>query len=208
MRVPLRPTDSLIRVSNALKNSSEPIDVIPNKRLTWLQNGRPVIYLLIDGIFSIYRLVDGILLGTLHQPHVLGFEAMFHAINANAIKTETKCTIVKVPVDDAIKIIESADLWRDVAAILSYHTNMMVHRDLQLINKRTNIVVHYFLQEMHELNRDFNVNILKYIQDRTGLSRSSILNVIYDLKKEKIISYDRGGYGLKVLNMDAFNNYI
>jgi DNA-binding IscR family transcriptional regulator len=38
------------------------------------------------------------------------------------------------------------------------------------------------------------ISILDYIQDRTHLSRSSILNVLSALKKGKYIQFIRGGY--------------
>ncbi|MCP6547610.1 helix-turn-helix domain-containing protein, partial [Klebsiella pneumoniae] len=38
------------------------------------------------------------------------------------------------------------------------------------------------------------VSILEYIQDRTHLSRSSILNVLSALKKGGYIAFARGGY--------------
>ena len=38
------------------------------------------------------------------------------------------------------------------------------------------------------------ISILDYIQDRTLLSRSSVLNVISALKKGQYIDFKRGGY--------------
>lgn len=38
------------------------------------------------------------------------------------------------------------------------------------------------------------VSILDYIQDRTHLSRSSVLNVVSALKKGGYIDFERGGY--------------
>jgi DNA-binding IscR family transcriptional regulator len=44
-----------------------------------------------------------------------------------------------------------------------------------------------------EENR-LRVSMLEYIQDRTHLSRSSILNVLSALKKGGYIEFARGGY--------------
>ncbi|MBR7336892.1 Crp/Fnr family transcriptional regulator, partial [Klebsiella pneumoniae] len=43
--------------------------------------------------------------------------------------------------------------------------------------------------------------ILEYIQDRTLLSRSSILNVLSALKQGEYISFKRGGYLLEVRHL-------
>ena len=44
-------------------------------------------------------------------------------------------------------------------------------------------------------------SILDYIQERTHLSRSSILNVMFALKNGGYIDIKRGGYLLEVINL-------
>ncbi|MNC48577.1 putative DNA-binding transcriptional regulator [compost metagenome] len=45
------------------------------------------------------------------------------------------------------------------------------------------------------------VSILDYIQERTHLSRSSILNVMFALKSGGYIEIKRGGYLIEVINL-------
>ncbi|WP_202301807.1 helix-turn-helix domain-containing protein [Dryocola clanedunensis] len=103
----------------------------------------------------------------------------------------------------AEQTIERFGLWRDVAELLSFHNNSMLYRDMQIVNQRTYPIVCYYLLELDRLPEATKerVNILSYIQERTGLSRSSILNIISSLKTDKCINFERGGYKLKVYGL-------
>lgn len=61
-------------------------------------------------------------------------------------------------------------------------------------------MIRSYLQEMILLPDEVRMRttILEYIQDRTLLSRSSILNVLSALKQGKYIAFKRGGYLLEV----------
>ena len=52
------------------------------------------------------------------------------------------------------------------------------------------------LQEMSQLPEEtrMRISILDYIQERTHLSRSSVLNVLSALKNGNYIEFKRGGY--------------
>jgi len=57
-------------------------------------------------------------------------------------------------------------------------------------------VIRSYLQEMVLLPEEarMRTSMLEYIQDRTLLSRSSILNVLSALKQGQYIAFKRGGY--------------
>ncbi|MEJ5074150.1 helix-turn-helix domain-containing protein [Enterobacter ludwigii] len=200
---PKRPDEAIEILINALTPLGERIDIIARKRVGWGTQEKPYIYLCIEGEVSVLRISDGLLLGSTSERHVLGFTEMFCPIRSNLIRAETKCTMIRVDARLAIGEIERLSLWRAVAELATYHTTYMVYRDMQIVNQRTPPVVHQYLQELDQLpeERKYRVNILNYIQERTGLSRSSILNVVSSLKKKKYIDYERGGYQLKINNL-------
>lgn len=200
---PKRPDEAIESLINALTPLGERIHIIARKRIGWGTPEKPYIYLFIQGEVSVLRISDGLLLGTTSEPHVLGFTEMFCPIRSNLIRAETECMMIRVDAKLAILEIERLGLWRAVAELAIYHTTHMVYRDMQIVNQRTPPVVHQYLQELDQLpeERKYQVNILNYIQERTGLSRSSILNVVSSLKKKKYIDYERGGYQLKINNL-------
>ncbi|MFG6655227.1 helix-turn-helix domain-containing protein [Scandinavium sp. M-37] len=200
---PKRPDKAINTLINALQPLGDRIQVIARKRIGWGTREKPYIYLVVEGEVSVLRLSDGLLLGSTCEPHVLGFTEMFWPIRSNQIRAETESTLIRVDAKQAVSEIERLNLWRAMAELSIYHTTYMVYRDLQIVNQRTPPVVYQYLQEMDQLPEEqkHRVNILSYIQERTGLSRSSILNVVSWLKKHKYIDYHRGGYQLRINNL-------
>ncbi|MDM4527389.1 helix-turn-helix domain-containing protein [Klebsiella michiganensis] len=88
------------------------------------------------------------------------------------------------------------DVWENVASLLSYHTAYLFYRDALVVQQRTYAVIRNHLQEMGQLPEEtrMRVSILDYIQERTYLSRSSVLNVLSALKSGNYIAFKRGGY--------------
>ncbi|MFP2422825.1 helix-turn-helix domain-containing protein [Pseudescherichia vulneris] len=200
---PKRPDKAINILINALQPLGDRIQVIARKRIGWGTREKPYIYLVVEGEVSVLRLSDGLLLGSTCEPHVLGFTEMFWPIRSNQIRAETESTLIRVDAKLAVSEIERLNLWRAMAELSIYHTTYMVYRDLQIVNQRTPPVVYQYLQEMDQLPEEqkHRINILSYIQERTGLSRSSILNVVSWLKKHKYIDYHRGGYQLRINNL-------
>ncbi|WP_202302081.1 helix-turn-helix domain-containing protein [Dryocola clanedunensis] len=200
---PKRPDEAIASLINALMPLGERINVTSRKRIGWRTKETSYLYLLLRGEISVLRISDGLLLGTTNLPHVFGFTEMFSPMGCNMLRAETDCTLMCIDTALVLPEIDKQELWREVAELCSYHTANMLLRDLKIVNQRTPPVVHNYLQELDRLpaDRKYRVNILNYIQERTGLSRSSILNVVSTLKKNNYIDYERGGYQLKINNL-------
>jgi CRP-like cAMP-binding protein len=200
---PSRPTAAIERLIAILMPLGETVDIAPKKRLAWSAGGNSSVYLFLSGELSVSRVTDGILVATVTEPHLFGFSEMFHPLRGNRLRAETECHLIRVEHQEAEQAIEKNGLWRDVAEVLAYHTNSMMYRDLQIVNQRTYPIVCHYLREMDNLPEETKarVNILTYVQERTGLSRSSILNIIASLKTDKYITFARGGYNLKVFDL-------
>jgi hypothetical protein len=110
---------------------------------------------------------------------------------------------LRVDAKKAMKIFDEQNLWRDVSITLSYFTSYLFYRDDLVVQQRTYSVIRNHLLEMSQLPLDtrMRTSILEYIQERTHLSRSSVLNVISSLKTESYLEIKRGGYLLGVNNL-------
>ncbi|MNE70998.1 putative DNA-binding transcriptional regulator [compost metagenome] len=132
---------------------------------------------------------------------------MIQPTHGHILRAETESTILRVDAQQAAEIFREQDLWEDVAALLSYHTAYLFYRDALVVQQRTYSVIRSHLQEMILLPEDarMRTSILDYIQERTLLSRSSVLNVLSALKKGNYISFKRGGYLLDMRDLpEAF----
>lgn len=204
---PVRPEESVQRLTAVLEPVAEKMKIVPRKRMTWSHKGRPQLYLFIEGALSILRASDGLLIVTVYESHLFGIAEMIQPTHGHILRAETESTILRVDAQKAAEIFREQGLWEDVAALLSYHTAYLFYRDALVVQQRTYSVIRSHLQEMILLPEDarMRTSILDYIQERTLLSRSSVLNVLSALKKGNYISFQRGGYLLDMRDLpEAF----
>ncbi|URN98543.1 helix-turn-helix domain-containing protein [Leclercia adecarboxylata] len=200
---PVRPEESMQRLLEALEPIAEKIQVIPRKRMTWNYKGRPQLYFFLEGELSILRASDGLLIVTVYEAHLFGIAEMIQPTKGHILRTESESTMLRIDANQASEIITQRGLWADVATVLSYHTAYLFYRDALVVQQRTYSVIRNHLLEMITLPEQtrMRISILDYIQDRTLLSRSSVLNVISSLKKEGYIDFKRGGYLLEIKDL-------
>lgn len=204
---PVRPEESVQRLTAVLEPVAEKMKIVPRKRMTWSHKGRPQLYLFIEGALSILRASDGLLIVTVYESHLFGIAEMIQPTHGHILRAETESTILRVDAQQAAEIFREQGLWEDVAALLSYHTAYLFYRDALVVQQGTYSVIRSHLQEMILLPEDarMRTSILDYIQERTLLSRSSVLNVLSALKKGNYISFKRGGYLLDMRGLpEAF----
>lgn len=197
---PIRPEASVQRLTAVLEPIAEQVNVIPRKRMTWSYKGRPQLYLFLQGELSILRASDGLLIVTVYDAHLFGIAEMIQPTKGHILRAESASTILRVDAELATEIFRQQGLWEDVAALLSYHTAYLFYRDALVVQQRTYSVIRSHLLEMMTLPEEarMRMTILEYIQDRTLLSRSSVLNVLSALKRGEYIDFKRGGYLLEL----------
>lgn len=197
---PVRPEESIARLTAIIEPVAEKLTVTPRKRMTWTYKGRQQMYLLLEGELSILRASDGLLIVTVYEPHLFGIAEMIQPTQGHILRTESISTVLRVDAQLAAARFRQEGVWEDVAALLSYHTAYLIYRDAQIVQQRTYSVIRNHLHEMILLPEEtrMRTTILDYIQDRTLLSRSSILNVLSALKQGKYITFKRGGYLLEL----------
>lgn len=200
---PVRPERSIERLTAILEPIAEKMKVVPRKRVTWKHKGRQQMYLFLEGGLSLLRASDGLLLVTVYEPHLFGIAEMIQPTQGHILRVETESTILRVDAERAAELFREQGVWEEVAALLSYHTAYLIYRDAQVLQQRTYSVIRNHLLEMILLPEEarMRTTILEYIQDRTLLSRSSILNVLSALKQGEYISFKRGGYLLEIRNL-------
>lgn len=192
---PVRPEESIARLTAIIEPVAEKLTVAPRKRMTWTYKGRQQMYLLLEGELSILRASDGLLIVTVYEPHLFGIAEMIQPTQGHILRAESVSTVLRVDAQLAAARFRQEGVWEDVAALLSYHTAYLIYRDAKIVQQRTYSVIRNHLHEMILLPEEtrMRTTILDYIQDRTLLSRSSILNVLSALKQGKYITFKRGG---------------
>ncbi|TDS93101.1 winged helix-turn-helix DNA binding protein [Rahnella sp. BIGb0236] len=200
---PQRPEESVSRLISALMPVSTPITVVPRKRLAWAYQGNPQFYLFLEGEVSVLRASDGLVMATAYEPLVFGIAEAMQKVHSQTLRVDTQAALRRVDAAQAMAIFSENTLWQDVAATLSYFSSYLFYRDALVVQQRTYSVIRNHLQEMILLPADtrLRISILEYIQERTHLSRSSVLNVIHALKAGDYIETSRGGYLLELTQL-------
>ncbi|MEO3989631.1 winged helix-turn-helix transcriptional regulator [Pseudocitrobacter cyperus] len=193
---PVRPEHCIARLTEALLPIAEDMKVMPRKRIMWTHKGREQLYLFLQGELSILRAPDGLLIVTVYEPHLFGIAEMIQPTHGHILRAETESTILRIDAQQAMTLFREQNLWEEAASLLSYHTAYLFYRDALVVQQRTYSVIRNHLQEMILLPEEtrMRTSILDYIQERTHLSRSSILNVLSALKSGNYIAFKRGGY--------------
>ena len=128
---------------------------------------------------------------------------MIQPVRGHLLRAESESTILRVNAQTAMQMFREEGVWEDVASVLSYHTAYLFYRDALVVQQRTYSVIRNHLQEMILLPEEtrMKISILDYIQERTHLSRSSVLNVLSALKNGNYIEFKRGGYLMSVSSL-------
>ena len=200
---PIRPEQSIQRLTALLQPIAEKIKVVPRKRMTWTHKNQPQLFLFLEGELSILRASDGLLIVTVYDPHLFGIAEMIQPVRGHLLRAESESTILRVDAQTAMQMFRDEGVWEDVASVLSYHTAYLFYRDALVVQQRTYSVIRNHLQEMILLPEEtrMKISILDYIQERTHLSRSSVLNVLSALKNGHYIEFKRGGYLMSVSSL-------
>lgn len=200
---PIRPEQSIQRLTALLQPIAEKMKVVPRKRMTWTHKNQPQLFLFLEGELSILRASDGLLIVTVYDPHLFGIAEMIQPVRGHLLRAESESTILRVDAQTAMQMFREKGVWEDVASVLSYHTAYLFYRDALVVQQRTYSVIRNHLQEMILLPEEtrMKISILDYIQERTHLSRSSILNVLSALKNGHYIEFKRGGYLMSVSSL-------
>lgn len=192
---PKRPNSAIDLILESLIPVAEKITPPPRKLVVWKQQSEANLYLFLDGEISILRSSDNLILAKICDPHVFGIAEIFQSQRSHSLRPEMTSTLLKIKAEKAKKIFDEQNLWRSATELLAYHTAYLGYRDAIVLQQYTYPIVRDHLIEMMTLPEESRkkITILRYIQERTYLSRSSILNILSKLKKSGHIVYARGG---------------
>jgi hypothetical protein len=165
--------------------------VVPeHKKIYYNKNKHQNCYLLIDGECAIRSLTDHKIIATIRAPFILGF-----GIDANTyLQTLTESVFDILPVARAQEIIDQEQLWEPMFHFYRRVAAFLYQRAQALNRPNSRQVV---LSLLENLNNEpdhykFTASVIHYIQSNSALSRSSIYNIISQLKNEGLITIKNG----------------
>ncbi|WP_330985935.1 MULTISPECIES: helix-turn-helix domain-containing protein [Enterobacterales] len=152
------------------------------------------IHMIPHGYCTLHRHLDDLQVFSVQPPIILGISSLVHNKEYFYLRTLGPCDCYSLLSDDAIKIINENYMWKDVAKILAFFTELWAARDAVLtgVNAYTSIREHIKeYMEQPALLR-YEITTAEFVKQRTGLSRSMILKVISELRKGGYIDVIKG----------------
>ncbi|MBF4180415.1 winged helix-turn-helix transcriptional regulator [Lelliottia nimipressuralis] len=156
--------------------------------------------LLHAGVASLCHSENGLHMSTIFAPSILGlidgYSLFYNVVSRpnHYMHAETDCNCSFIPTDAFTKIAKEESIWHDVARILAYRLMVMSVREQELVGVDSYLKVRSLLIELWlypEIYR-CKINVLNFIMNRTGLSRSRTMAILSELKKGKYIEIKSG----------------
>lgn len=168
--------------------------VLPGTRLYLFKEGVPHCYLIRSGICKLYHGADEILINTMYVPGIIGIGGILAANAALFLQPQTPSEIAIVTTQEIRQIIARFNLWE----LLSKHIYRITNRFFMLssyLNAPTayEILRFQLMELMHEpVEFRENISAAQYIQQKTRLSRSSIMKILSQLKQGGFVKLENG----------------
>ncbi|EMW6552977.1 helix-turn-helix domain-containing protein [Citrobacter cronae] len=158
--------------------------------------GENGIWLLTEGRIVIRRRTDGLILASQQAPMMLGMAEFFLPTGHNFydIEAVSPCTTHVVKKTDFMTIVNRDRLWESVAIVEAYIIQVMSQRDRLITSRTATDMVWGHLELLQQEPDDVRKRIpaVQYIRERTGLSRSTIMDTLARLKRQGAIQLHRG----------------
>ncbi|MGY9341889.1 helix-turn-helix domain-containing protein [Citrobacter braakii] len=166
----------------------------PNTRLYLYNNGVAYCYLVRSGVCNVYHQTSEILLGTLYVPGIMGLSGTLYAEAGMFIQTHSTSEIAVTRTDKVNQFVTEHNLWRLLACHSLRVTSRLYTINTRLMATCAYEIVRVQLQELMSEPAEYrhDVSAAQYIQQKTSLSRSSIMKILAQLKKGGYISIENG----------------
>lgn len=158
------------------------------------------IILLKHGVCSVCHKESGLYISSAFSPSVMGLidgYSLYYDVPErpqHLLYAETDCTGYFVRLNDFISLAEERGLWHDVARILAHRLMLMSARDRELVGVDSYQKVRPLLIELWLYSPKYRekINVMSFIQRRTGLSRSRTLKILSELRRGEFITITGG----------------
>jgi len=148
-----------------------------------------------QGAISVCRTPNNILFGMAQSPAIFGLAAGVLKIQQEyTLTAESDCRGYYLLAQDTQHCLERYQLWREALYWVTWQHRMLEVRDAQLIGASNYHQIRSTLLAMAKWNENLRsrIGVMKYIQQRTNISRSVIAEVLSALRQGDYIQMEKG----------------
>ncbi|MFI7811723.1 helix-turn-helix domain-containing protein [Citrobacter werkmanii] len=205
---PLKAVESLL---NGLRPFGKPFVLKSSARFKLRADRESAEILFIEhGCYSAYYTENDQHIYTLFAPSIIGLTqgySLYYNIPVKSlyyIQAEAHCSGFSVPLDVFAEKCDEQALWHDVSRVLAQRLIMMLARERESVGNDAYTKIRFTLQEiwMYPIEIRCKIKVANFIQRRTRLSRSRIMNILAALKQGGYIEIE-SGFLVSVSNLPA-----
>lgn len=156
--------------------------------------------LLEEGVASVCFAENQLVISTVLAPAILGLIDNYGVFNGlpdirhSSLFAETDLSGRWIAHQAAVNILNEKNLWQEMAHILTQRLMVLSMRERELLGVDSYQMVRILLMELVVYSETYRrqINVLRFIQRRTNLSRSRIMSILSELRKGGYIIIHRG----------------
>lgn len=156
--------------------------------------------LLEEGVASVCFAEIQLVISTVLAPAILGLIDNYGVFNGlpdirhSSLFAETDLSGRWIAHQAAVNILNEKNLWQEMAHILTQRLMVLSMRERELLGVDSYQMVRILLMELAVYSETYRrqINVLRFIQRRTNLSRSRIMSILSELRKGGYIIIHRG----------------
>jgi len=154
----------------------------------------PMTFILHEGVAATYRSSDHLLIKYIKAPIIIGMNEFIDTNADISIKAYSAVRYEILPLKELLDIINEKGLWKDVAYTYMYTIRQLLCAHHSSVGLSTYDLIRLNLIDLinEEQELSAHVNVCDYIQEKTRLSRSRVMNILSDLRTGGYIEIKRG----------------
>jgi DNA-binding transcriptional ArsR family regulator len=199
-KTPQKPVSEITRLLHYFDNDSKEFAVFKNKVIK-VHAGTDVI-ILAQGDVSLIDKNTRRVIGVIPAPMILGLASLLGPYGDFIIRCHDGAVLKSISVPESLAIVERDGLWKEVACVITYNLHAINLLYGMLASNNTCHIINKIILFIFDKQKKENKKILiaKFITERTGLSRSSVMQKLTALKKGGHVKIENG-FLVEVLNL-------
>ncbi|TNV20701.1 hypothetical protein FH968_09655 [Buttiauxella sp. B2] len=191
---PPRPIAEIAILQQALSTLGTEHIFHPRDEIYAVQENEKSLYLFNDGHFTFLRASDGLVLSSGQGGMIYGIAECLRPRGGWYLKVGEPCMAQVVKAEEAFEVFTKQQLWEPVASLLAWYLQIYSLRDEHLFGVTAYVMIRNKLLELHSQPPGIRsgINVADYIQERTQLSRSTIMAILGELRRGNYVEIKRG----------------
>lgn len=189
------PHEEFGMLIKALQHDGENVIFPSEKTIPLMHLNKKVCYIIRQGYVSFRQKENDRVVSYLYPQMLLGIGYFFSPQNVGYFRTETPVKLSRINEIQLQQVLAiNPSLWNNLACVLTYMSQRLLVRDVKINSKNAYSVIRNLLMEL-DIQPDYvkrNVPVVRFIMERTTLARSTVMDILHQLRKGNYILMDRG----------------